>query len=338
MQPVSDFELSQNNTLGLTSRARFGAIAHNRQEVVEAVRYARRNDLELHVLGEGSNVVLSEYIDAFVLLMRIGGCEVSGTFPLGDHVTAGAGVPWHRLVEWTLAENLPGLENLAGIPGTVGAAPVQNIGAYGAELAEFFHSLLALDTATLQICRFDGADCGFNYRDSIFKRGARRFIILEVTLKLPHRWEPRIGYSGLEGLIDATPVQVMQTVLDLRKRKLPDWRRMGNAGSFFHNPVVAHTRASELLIDFPTMPVHPMPNGRAKLSAGWLIEQCGLKGVRRGGASMSVDHGLVMVNHGGASQQDVTCLAEQVRNRVLEKFKVELAQEPVAIGANRVHP
>lgn len=331
MQPISPFDLSNCNTLGLASQARMGAVAHNRGDVMAAVQHARVNELDLHVLGEGSNVVLSEHIDAFVLLMRIGGCEVTGTSGVAVHVTAGAGMSWHRLVEWTLAKNMAGLENLAGIPGTVGAAPVQNIGAYGVELAEFFECLVALDTATLQFCKLKGPACRFAYRDSIFKRQPGRFIIVEVTLKLPREWQPRVGYSGLEDLEQGTADQVKQAVLDLRERKLPDWRQIGNAGSFFHNPVVAHTHALRLQNHFPTMPIHPMPDGRAKLSAGWLIEQCGLKGTKRGGAGISADHGLVLVNHGGARQQDVAFLAEYVRKCVNEKFSVDLVQEPRAL-------
>lgn len=331
MLPISHFELSMHNTFGLTSYARLGAVAYSRADVIDAVRHARGNELALHVLGEGSNVVLSERIEAFVLLMRIGGCEITDRTRVADFVTVGAGVSWHGLVEWTLTQNMPGLENLAGIPGSVGAGPVQNIGAYGVELAEFFESLVALDTATLEFCEFDGPACRFDYRDSIFKREPGRFIIVEVTLRLPREWQPRVGYSGLEGLEQGTPDQIKDAVVSLRERKLPDWRQIGNAGSFFHNPVVAQTHALRLQNHFPTIPVHPTPDGRVKLSAGWLIEQCGLKGMRRGGAGISADHGLVLVNHGGARQQDVALLAEYVRKCVNEKFSVDLVQEPRAL-------
>ena len=328
MRLASNFDLTTHNTLGLISHARLGGIIRDREGVQEVVRQAQGDRLTLHVLGEGSNVVLSRYIDGLVTLMRIAGCEISGKSSEGTFVTVGAGESWHGLVEWTLANNLPGLENLAGIPGTVGAAPVQNIGAYGAELAEFFSSLVAFDTHTQQFCRFDRGACRFSYRDSIFKRQRGRFIIVEVTLRVPGDWRPRTGYSGLEGLERAAPDQIKDAVLALRKRKLPDWRQVGNAGSFFHNPIVMSAHAKHLREEFPDLPVHAMPDGRAKVSAGWLIEKCGLRGRAVGGAAVSSDHALVLVNLGAARQEDVANLAEHVRTCVRERFGISLVQEP----------
>lgn len=328
VQPTAPFTLSHHNTLGLTSSARMGATARTQLEVEQALAQARENQLELHVLGGGSNVVLHHHIPAFVLLMAIDGCQITGQTPDAVCVTAGAGVNWHYFVLWTLANSHPGLENLAGIPGTVGAAPVQNIGAYGIELQDFFHSLVALDVQTNTVRRFDRAACRFGYRDSMFKRNAGRYIILEVTLRLPRQWQPRVGYGGLDSLFNASAQHIMEKVLELRSQKLPDWRKQGNAGSFFHNPVVDQARARRLKDQFAHMPLFPAPNKRAKLSAGWLIEQCGLKGARIGGAAMSDKHALVLVNHGDATQSDVANLADLVRTRVQNRFGVELVQEP----------
>ncbi|WP_116652994.1 UDP-N-acetylmuramate dehydrogenase [Pelagibacterium sediminicola] len=328
MRPETDFDLSAHNTLGLVSHARLGGVVRDQDEVREAVRHAWESGLAFHVLGEGSNVVLNRHIDALVALMKIEGREILKSSPQGTRVTVGAGESWHGLVEWTLDNDLPGLENLAGIPGTVGAAPVQNIGAYGAELAEFFDSLVAFDMHTQQFHRYERDACQFSYRDSIFKQQSGRFVIVEVTLVLPGAWRPRTGYSGLGGLETATPVTIKDAVLALRGRKLPDWRKIGNAGSFFHNPTIPGPQAGRLREEYPDMPVYALPGGAAKLSAGWLIERCGLKGTRIGDAGISADHALVLVNLGTARQEDVAELAERVKTSVRERFGVELVQEP----------
>lgn len=328
MQTASDFDLTSHNTLGLKAIAETGAFIKSAQDVEAAVEMAESRGLPLRVLGGGSNVILQRRLSGIIGLMQIEGCDRLGTVDGDARVVAGAGMTWQHLVEWTLANDLPGLENLAGIPGTVGAAPVQNIGAYGVELAERFHDLVAYDLKQGKHRRFAPEDCDFTYRNSIFKRQPGRYIITEVTLNLPGSWKPVTGYQGLEELGDATPQQIMHRVLEIRGSKLPDWRQLGNAGSFFHNPVVTEEVAARLRARHADMPSHPLPGGQVKLSAAWLIERCGLKGERVGGAGVHLNHALVIVNHGNADQDDIAVLAERVREKVRDRFGILLTQEP----------
>ncbi|WP_332701771.1 UDP-N-acetylmuramate dehydrogenase [Devosia sp.] len=324
-----DFDLQRHNTLGLPARARFGATITQADELASLLSEAAARGLPFRVLGGGSNVVLRPVFDGVIGLMAIAGREILGR--RGDHtlVRVGAGENWHRLVEWTIQHDLPGLENLAGIPGTVGAAPIQNIGAYGCELVERFESLVALDTEDNALKTFSRDDCDFSYRQSMFKRTPGRFIVVSVTLALPNAWRPNLGYPGLNTLASDTDARtIMQTVVAVRNRKLPDWRKLGNAGSFFHNPIVEADVADRLAADHPEAPRYPGADGRVKLSAAWLIERCGFKGHRLGSAGVSDQHALVVVNHGGATQQEISDLAGQIVSAVEARFGVRLVQEP----------
>lgn len=321
------FDLTGRNTLGLQARARYGGVLAEVSQIIAAARFARAAGLPFHMLGGGSNCVLAEDIPAVVGINGLRGRRVTET---GDavRVTAAAGEVWDDLVRWTVARGIGGLENLAGIPGTVGAAPIQNIGAYGVELAEVFESLTAIDTRTWEVERLDAEDCRFAYRHSRFKEVPGRFIVTEVTLRLPRDWAPVLGYAGLEDLPGSCgPHDVMQAVLARRGARLPDWRVTGNAGSFFHNPVVPAALARRLA----EVPGHPVDGG-VKLSAGRLLELCGFKGRRLGGAGFSEAHALVLVNHGGARFEDVRALAGLARRTVRDRFGVDLVQEPVTIG------
>ncbi|AMM84891.1 UDP-N-acetylmuramate dehydrogenase [Martelella sp. AD-3] len=328
MNLVADFDLTRENTLGLKSAARLAARITQAEALAALLDEADRRGINFTVLGGGSNVVLSETVEALVGLMRIAGRRLSGQTATHNLVTAGAGENWHDFVAWTVGRGMPGLENLAGIPGTVGAAPVQNIGAYGVQLSDVFFELTAFDTKTRAIETFKAAECGFGYRQSRFKIEPGRHVILSVTLALPRDWSPTKAYAGLEGFPDdAAPAEVMASVLALRQSKLPDWRSLGNAGSFFHNPVVSTEEAERLA----GAPRYPQPDGRVKLSAGWLIEQCGLKGERLGPVGTYDGHALVLVNHGGATRRDVARFAALVRERVKARFGVDLVQEPIEI-------
>lgn len=324
-----DFDLQGHNTLGLPARARFGATISQPDELAPLLSEAAALGLPFRVLGGGSNVVLRPRFDGVIGLMAIAGREILGQH--GEHmlVRVGAGENWHRLVEWTIGHDLPGLENLAGIPGTVGAAPIQNIGAYGCELVERFHALVALDTDDNTLKTFTRDDCDFSYRQSVFKRTPGRFIVVSVTLALPKAWRPNLGYPGLNTLAaDADAKTIMQTVVAVRNRKLPDWRQLGNAGSFFHNPIVDASVADRLAAEHPEAPRYPGADGRVKLSAAWLIERCGFKGHRHGAAGVSDQHALVVVNHGGATQQQISDLAGEIVSAVEARFGVRLVQEP----------
>lgn len=327
MQIVSDVDLTACNTFGLRSRARFAATVASDADLAELAAFSSAQGLRLKAIGGGSNLLLREDIDCAVALIASKGISVVAEDERYMLVRARAGENWHGLVEWTVRQGIGGLENLAGIPGTVGAAPVQNIGAYGLELMDRVVSLTAFDLAVGGWLTFWRRDCGFGYRNSIFK-DTDRFIISGVTLALPRPWRPTTGYRGLESLgTDADPSTVMERVLELRRTKLPDWRILGNAGSFFQNPVVPLSLANRV----PEAPRFAHGPGTVKLSAAWMIEACGLKDAREGQAGVHQSHALILVNHGGATFSEVTRLAERVRNAVLARFGVLLVQEPVIL-------
>ncbi|MCE7029594.1 UDP-N-acetylmuramate dehydrogenase [Jiella avicenniae] len=323
-----DFDLSARNTLKLPATARYGAFVSDAGQIAALDGFARREGLPFVVIGGGSNVVLYPRIEAVVAVLATKGRSVVRQADGSALVTAQAGEDWPDFVQWTVGQGFGGLENLAGIPGTVGAAPVQNIGAYGVELADRFHSLTAYDRVEGRFVDFERSDCRFRYRQSVFKDEPGRFVITEVRLWLPADWQPVLGYAGLDSLSKtADPATVMARVLALRGSKLPDWRILGNAGSFFHNPVVS----AELAQSIDGAPRYPQPDGTVKLSAGWLIERCGLKGYRVGDAGVFENHALVIVNHGNATAHDVEGLARTVKSAVREAFAVTLQQEPLEV-------
>jgi UDP-N-acetylmuramate dehydrogenase len=227
---------------------------------------------------------------------------------------------------------LPGLENLALIPGTVGAAPVQNIGAYGMELAERFESLDAVDLATGHTRTLDRNECRFGYRDSIFKREGGAFLITRVRLRLPRPWQPVFGYPDLASLPEApTPSEIFDRVCQVRRAKLPDPAEFGNAGSFFKNPVISSRQFRALIEREPSIAHYPLPGGDHKLAAGWLIEACGWKGRSLGRAAVHDRQALVLVNRGGASGHEVMALAAAIQESVFDRFGIRLEPEPVVL-------
>jgi UDP-N-acetylmuramate dehydrogenase len=255
-------------------------------------------------------------------------------------VRADAGVPWHPLVMWTLEQGLCGLENLALIPGTAGASPIQNIGAYGTEVGEFIDIVEAFDRHHGVRVRLDREACAFAYRDSVFKHAPDRYLVTAVEFLLPRTPSLRLDYAGIREELDArgiaapTARDVGEAVIRIRQRKLPDPAVVGNAGSFFKNPIVSQARAEALLVDYPTLPVF---RGDAlhnrKLSAAWMIEACGWKGHRDGDAGVSAAHALVLVNHGAATGAQLLALARKIAASVHARFGVAIEPEPKLIGA-----
>lgn len=329
---IPDFDLSGRNTLALRAQSCMGAIVTEPGMVPELLDAAATKGLPVRILGGGSNVVLAPRFDGITALIAMTGRRIVDDTDAGVVVDVAAGETWHDLVDWTVAQGLGGIENLAGIPGTVGAAPVQNIGAYGVELAEVFEQATVYDRAHRGERILSRSDCAFAYRDSLFKHEADRFVVLSVRLKLPRPWTAQLGFAGLAELREAgevTPRTVMERVLALRGSKLPDWRTTPNAGSFFQNPIVPVAAAQSVLDEFPTAPAYPQADGRLKLSAGWLIERSGLKGFRLGPVGISERHALVVINHGGAAQADVAALAGHVKETVQGRFGVQLHEEPV---------
>jgi UDP-N-acetylmuramate dehydrogenase len=336
LQLEHDVALAALNTFGVAARAARLVRVHDAREVRRLVDDAQLGACPKLILGGGSNLLLTRDPDALVVKVEIGGIRVLRDDAQGCIVEAGAGVRWHDLVVWTLQQGLPGLENLALIPGTVGAAPVQNIGAYGVELADRFESLDAVDLTTGREVTLNTATCRFGYRDSQFKHAlAGRSLITRVRLRLPRPWAPQIGYADLArrfaGGAAPSAQQVFDAVCEIRRAKLPDPAVLGNAGSFFKNPVVNRTIRNEILEEYPEIVSYPLDDGSYKLAAAWMIDACGFKGRVLGRAAVDARHALVLVNRGGASGAEIIELAQAVRAAVRDKFGVELEFEPVVV-------
>ncbi len=305
------------------------------------------------VLGGGSNIVITGDVKAVVLKVEVRGRRLVEETPRAWIVEAGAGEVWHDFVAWTLDNGLPGLENLAMIPGTVGGSPVQNIGAYGVELQDRFESLDAVDLASGRSFTLNAAQCGFGYRDSVFKHlpaepgGAGdktvgfglkdRALITRVRFRLPKPWKPVLGYLDLERKVAETGItapsarQVFDWVCAIRSAKLPDPRVLGNAGSFFKNPTVSADQCSDIIAREPGIVHYPLPDGSVKLAAGWLIDACGWKGKSVGNAGVYERQALVLVNRGGATGGEVVTLAKAIQTSVYERFGIRLEPEPVVV-------
>ncbi len=290
------------------------------------------------ILGGGSNLILTQDIKPVVLKVEVPGLRLLETREDAWIVEAGAGERWHDLVGWCLDNDLPGLENMALIPGTVGAAPVQNIGAYGIELKDRFESLDAVDLMTGRTITLDGTTCRFDYRDSLFKQAlAGKTVITRVRLRLPRPWQPMLGYAELERKVAETGItapsarQIFDWVVAVRRAKLPDPAVIGNAGSFFKNPVVTPEQCRDIIQRDPEIVHYPMPDGNFKLAAGWMIDACGWKGKTVGQAGVYDKQALVLVNRGDARGAEVVTLARAIQESVYGRFGIRLEPEPVVI-------
>ncbi len=329
---VPDVSLRPYNTFGIDARAAFFAEVAS-VDVLRAV--LRQAPSPWLVLGGGSNVLFTRDWPGTVVRNAIGGIEVVRHFAHRVWVRAGGGEVWDDLVRWAVERNLGGIENLSLIPGSVGAAPVQNIGAYGVELQDVFVSLEAVELSTGRLRRFSRAECSFGYRDSIFKRSEKgRWCIAAVTLSLTterHRIHTAYGEVARTlaqmGIRRPTPADVRRAVVHIRRSKLPDPAHIGNGGSFFKNPDIDAAMWEHLRRRYPQAPHFPLPNGRVKVPAGWLIEQCGWKGKRIGNVGCYEKQALVLVNYGGATGQEVRALAEAIAASVAETFGIALQPE-----------
>jgi UDP-N-acetylmuramate dehydrogenase len=297
------------------------------------------------ILGGGSNVLFAGDIQGRVILNRIEGKRILKESDNTVLLEAHGGENWHQLVLWSLDQGLSGIENLSLIPGLAGAAPIQNIGAYGAELADVIESVQVLDLKTAQICDFTNQECHFAYRDSRFKsQDAGRFLITRIRLRLQRRFEANLSYAGLGqelqdmGIGRPDAKQVSEAVIRIRQRKLPNPDLIGNAGSFFKNPVVNQSTANLLQKENENLPVYTRSANRAKLSAAWLIEQCGWKGRSMGGAAVSDQHALVLINQNQATGAEILALAEAIQASVHNRFGIELQPEPRIVGWSAVRP
>lgn len=334
---IENASLATRNTLRVDARASLLAEIRDATKLPELLEFPAIRSGRLLVLGEGSNVLFTGDFDGTVLAMATRGVHVESD---GDRarIAVAAGERWDDFVRWTLGQGYAGLENLIMIPGTVGAAPIQNIGAYGCEVAEFVESVEAWDMRERCVVTLDRTSCAFAYRDSLFKRQPDRYIVTAVRFVLPRHRAVRTEYAGIGeqlarmGVENPAPFHVAEAVVHLRTRKLPDPAIIGNAGSFFKNPLVGAAQADALKHEHPALAAWPQADGRSKLSAAWLIEAAGFKGIREGDAGISNRHALVLVNHGKASGPQLWALAQQVMLGVQQKFGVQLEPEPVLVG------
>ena len=307
-------------------------------ELLALIKKTQKAKKPILVLGGGSNTLFCEDFSGLVIKVELMGVNKSEDG--NDHLLqVAAGENWHQLVEESVQQGIYGLENLALIPGIVGAAPVQNVGAYGVEFKDFCVSVDYIDLADGTLHTLSNQQCLFAYRDSIFKGELKdRTLITSVSLKLPKQWQPHCRYGLLQGLNETessvSAQQIFDSVCRIRSEKLPDPKILGNAGSFFKNPIVSEQLSRQLLSHHPDMPHYPQDDGMVKLAAGWLIEQCGLKGKKVGGAAVHLQQALVLINDNGkATAQDVIQLAWCVREQVLHKFAVLLDHEVRFIDA-----
>jgi len=334
-------DLTAHNTLHLRARAQQLAQLERIEALPALLADPAIAGRPLLPLGSGSNVLFAGDPDGTVLRIAAGAVELRGTDASGHPVIhAQAGLDWHALVEWTLQHGWSGLENLALIPGTVGAAPIQNIGAYGLEVGERISAVEAWDRVQREWRRLQRADCRFGYRDSVFKHDPERFIITAVEFVLPINEPLRLHYAGLDVQLDAMGItrpsarDLAGAICAQRRSKLPDPGDIGNLGSFFKNPVIPLAQAMALREAHPGMPHWPVgETAMRKLPAAWLIEQCGWKGHRTGDAGVFDGHALVLVNHGAATGAEVLALARAIADSVLARFGVALAPEPRIVGA-----
>ena len=341
MPPLEEnVALQPHNTFGLAVQARYFARFASADALRQLLRLPQVQAADKLILGGGSNLLFTQDFQGVVLKNEILGLEILSENGEDDTalIRAGAGENWHEMVKYSLDQGLSGIENLSLIPGTVGAAPLQNIGAYGAELRDTFDHLEAVEIATGEGRVFTAGECGFGYRESVFKNVLKgQFVVTAVVLRLHRQARPNVRYGaitetlaemGIEG--EPTPHDVSRAVVHIRRSKLPDPAEIGNAGSFFKNPEISQARFDHLKSEYPELPGYPVPGG-VKVPAGWLIERAGWKGLRRGpGAGTHGVHArqaLVLVNHGGATGSEIRQLAEEIISSVRQQFGIELHPE-----------
>jgi len=340
-----NISLKKFNTFGFEVIAEQALQVTSKEDLIQGIQIAKEHHWAWQVLGSGSNVVLTENLPGLTLLMQIMGKTLVEQSSEHWIIDVGAGENWHAFVEWTIAQGWGGLENLALIPGTCGAAPIQNIGAYGLEAADLIESVTALDTSRLQEndpwVEINKHDCQFGYRDSLFKKEPKRFILTKVRFALPKAWQPNLSYAELAKKFNTddkvNAYDIFKAVCEIRSSKLPNPSELGNAGSFFHNPIVDEASHTQLknkfsnLVSYPTDSIERNSNSQPhfKLAAGWLIDQCGLKGYRKGHVGVYEKQALVLVHHGEGTGKELLALADEIRGKVKEKFGITLHQEPV---------
>jgi UDP-N-acetylmuramate dehydrogenase len=328
-----NISLKSYNTFGIDVKARYFADVKSEADLTTLFKNPISKTTSILVLGGGSNMLFTQDFEGLVIKISIPGISYL-VEEQSVIVNAGAGVVWNDLVNYCVTHGFAGLENLSLIPGTVGASPIQNIGAYGVELKDVFVSCRAVEIATGQIHTFDYLDCKFGYRDSIFKNELKnQYIIIDVKFNLSTEANLQTHYGAITAeleqrhIIEPTIADISKVVADIRVSKLPDPKTIGNAGSFFKNPVIEKSQFHKLMEQFPAVVNYPMPDDKVKIAAGWLIEQCGFKGKVVGQTGTWKNQALVLVNHGHASGEEVYVFSEHIINTVFKKFGIRLERE-----------
>lgn len=336
MQIQTQVQLKPFNTLSLDAVASHYCKIQSIDDLIQALDFAKQQQLNILILSGGSNMLLPEQIHALVLHMDIQGIELLDADDQVQRLRVGAGQSWHDFVLWTTQQGFYGLQNLALIPGLVGASPVQNIGAYGVEVGEFIESVEVYDRENHSFSSIKAADCDFAYRHSIFKDHPSRYIITHVIFSLLKQPELKLNYGDLKTAVgeEQTPENLERQVIQIRQSKLPDPKEYPNVGSFFKNPVVDLQFFDQIAQQFPNLPHYPQPNNQVKMAAGWLIDQSGWKGKQLGSVGMFHKQALVLVNYANASLKDVRATYQAVQADVQEKFGVLLEPEPVLFAEN----
>jgi UDP-N-acetylmuramate dehydrogenase len=334
MDILHNVSVLQYNTFGMDVKAKFFSEFNSEKELIKLLQTSEVKSSEQLILGGGSNVLLTKDFNGIILKNNIKGIEVVKEEDKSVFLKAGAGENWHDFVMYCIKNNYAGVENLSLIPGSVGASPMQNIGAYGVEIKDVFYSLEAVNKNTLEKTVFYHKDCEFGYRESVFKRELKnKFIITSVTYKLSKESDFNISYGAINnelenmGVKDLSIAHISQAVIKIRERKVPKPKECGNAGSFFKNPVVSEEFFTKLKENHPNIANYPLPDGKVKLAAGWLIDTLGWKGKTFENYGVHKNQALVLVNYGGAKGKDIYDLSTQIMEAVKKEFGVELERE-----------
>ncbi|REG94270.1 UDP-N-acetylmuramate dehydrogenase [Algoriphagus antarcticus] len=333
MNIQENISLKAHNTFGIAKNARFFVAVKSIDELKEALNWAKSQKINSLILGGGSNVLLTQNQDALVIKIEIDGIKVINETEEFFFVEVGAGVNWHQFVLEAIGNDWAGIENLSLIPGTVGASPMQNIGAYGVEIKDVFASLKALNRDTLVMEEFDAGQCLFGYRESVFKHELKgKYVICSVVFRLKKAPEFHTEYGAIKETLEANGVKelslktISDAVIHIRQSKLPDPKEIGNAGSFFKNPTISSDQYQILKSEYSSIPGYPNAEG-VKVPAAWLIEQCGWKGRRFGEIGVHAKQPLVLVNYGDGDGNEIKNLAEKIQQSVLDKFNISIHPE-----------
>jgi UDP-N-acetylmuramate dehydrogenase len=331
MQIQKNISLKAYNSFSIDVKAAYFVQINHSDEFPRLIEWINQHDLPFIILGGGSNILFSQDYKGLVIQINTQGKQCIKETDTDYFIEVSAGENWHQFVRWTIKQGYAGLENLSLIPGKVGAAPIQNIGAYGLELTDRFDSLKAIKISTGELQYFDKAACQFAYRDSFFKEHLDQYLIQSLVLKLPKSPDWRINYEGIKNKIGSQPLSaklISDAIIKLRQKKLPDPNEVGNAGSFFKNPILSQAQIDILRESHPSIPSYHYADDQVKTSAAWLIDKCGWKGQSHAQAAVYAKHSLVLINKGAATGAEICQLAEMIQASVQEKFEIRLEAEP----------